>query len=169
MIVLETERLRLRRISPDDAEFMLGLLNEPSFIRNIGDRGVRTPDEARAYILNGPVASYERFGFGLLLIELKDSGAPAGICGLIKRDALEDVDIGYALLPEFWSRGYALEAASAVTAYARERLGLRRVLAITDPDNQSSIRLLVKLGFEYVKTVRLSEEAPEVKLFALDA
>ncbi len=168
MVVLETERLRLRRLSPDDAEFMLRLLNEPSFIENIGDRGVRTADDARAYILNGPVASYERFGFGLWLVELKESGAAAGICGLVKRDALGDADLGYALLPEFWSSGYASEAASAVLAYAGAKLRLRRLAAITDADNRNSIRLLERLGFRYVKMVRLSEEGPELKLFAAD-
>lgn len=145
---------------------MLRLLNEPSFIQNIGDKGVRTADDARAYILNGPVASYEKFGFGLWLVETKESREPVGICGLIKREALADVDLGYALLPEHWSRGYAFEAASAVMAYARERLGLRRLAAITDADNLASIRLLEKAGFRYEGLVRLSDDAPELKLFA---
>jgi ribosomal-protein-alanine N-acetyltransferase len=166
--VLETDRLRLRRLTHDDAAFMLRLLNEPSFIRNIGDRGVRTLDEARAYISNGPVASYEKHGFGMLLVELKDAGEPAGICGLLKRDALDDADLGYALLPEFWSKGYALEAASAVVADARERLGLRRVAAIVDSGNQSSIRLLERIGFKYECMIRLSDDAPELKLFAAE-
>jgi ribosomal-protein-alanine N-acetyltransferase len=167
-MILETDRLRLRELTPDDAEFMLRLLNEPSFIRNIGDRGVRTLEDARAYILNGPVASYERHGFGLWLIELKESGAPAGVCGLLKRDALEDVDLGYALVPEHWSRGYASEAASAVMSYAAERLGLRRVVAITDAGNQSSVRLLEKLGFRYERMVRMPGDDAELKLFASD-
>ena len=147
---------------------MLRLLNEPSFIENIGDRGVRTADDARAYISNGPVASYERHGFGLWMVELRESGAPVGICGLLKREALEDADLGYALLPEFWSRGYALEAASAVKAYAREGLGLKRLAAIVDAGNQSSIRLLERIGFRYEGMVRLSDDAPELKLFASD-
>jgi ribosomal-protein-alanine N-acetyltransferase len=168
MSVLETIRLRLRRLTHDDAEFILRLLNEPSFIRNIGDRGVRSLDDARSYITNGPVASYEKHGFGLWLVETRDSGAAVGICGLLKRDALEDVDLGYALVPEHWSRGYALEAASAVMAYAGEGLGLRRVVAITDAENQGSIRLLEKLGFRDEGMVRLSDDAPELKLFARD-
>src|SRR5713101_5466483 len=101
MLVLETKRLSLRRLSVDDAEFILKLLNEASFIQNIGDKGVRTIDDARSYIRNGPVASYEKFGFGLWLVEMKASGVRAGICGLLKRDVLEHVDIGYAFLPEF--------------------------------------------------------------------
>src|SRR6266850_4957425 len=134
-MVLETHRLRLRRLSVDDAEFILRLLNESSFIQNIGDRGVRTLDDARAYILKGPVASYEKFGFGLWLVETKASSAQIGICGLIKRDVLEDVDIGYALLPQFWSHGYALESASAVMSHAGERLGLKRVVAVVNSEN----------------------------------
>ena len=168
MFILETDRLRLRRLSVDDAEFILRLLNEPSFIQNIGDRGVRTIDDARAYILKGPIASYEKFGFGLWLIEEKGTGAPVGICGLLKRDVLEDVDIGYALLPEFWSQGYALESASAVVSYAGEKLGLKRVAAVTNSDNKSSIRLLEKMGFQYERMVRLSADAPEIKLFAAE-
>ncbi len=168
MTILETDRLRLRKLSTDDAEFILRLLNEPSFIQNIGDKGVRTRDDARSYILNGPVASYEKFGFGLWLVETRDSATPIGMCGLLKRDALEDVDIGYALVPEFWSRGYALESASAVLSHASKTLGMKRVVAITDPDNQSSIRLLEKMGFGFEKMIRLSEGAPEIKLFGRD-
>jgi len=165
-MILETERLQLRILSVDDAEFMLRLLNEPSFIQNIGDRGVRTIDDARAYILKGPIASYEEFGFGLWMVETRLENTPIGICGLLKRDVLDDVDIGYALLPEFWSQGYALESASAVTSYASERLGLKRVVAVVNADNQSSIRLLEKMGFKYERMVRLSEDASEIKLFA---
>jgi RimJ/RimL family protein N-acetyltransferase len=167
-MILETERLRLRRLLVDDAEFILRLLNEPSFIQTIGDRGVRTIDDARAYILKGPIASYEKSGFGLWLVETKSAGLPVGICGLLKRDVLEDVDIGYALLPEFWSQGYALESASAVMSYASEKLGLKRVVAVTNADNQSSIRLLEKMGFQYERMIRLAEDAPEIKLFAAE-
>ena len=167
-MIIETERLQLRRLSVDDAEFILRLLNEPSFIQNIGDRGVRTLDDARAYILKGPVASYEKFGFGLWMVETKPRATPIGICGLLKREVLEDVDIGYALLPEFWSQGYALESASAVMSYAREKLRATRVLAVVSTDNQSSIRLLEKLGFQFERMVRLSENAPEIKLFAAE-
>lgn len=168
MAVIETERLRLRRLTADDADFMLRVLNEPSFIENIGDRGVRTAEDARAYILRGPVASYERFGFGLYMVELKGSGAGVGICGLLKRDALGDVDLGYALLPEFWSQGYASEAAAGVLAYARGALGLGRVVAVVSPGNGASIRLLERLGFRYERMVRLSADDDEIKLFAAE-
>lgn len=168
MKILETERLLLRQFSTEDAEFILELLNEPSFIQNIGDRGVRTLADARAYILNGPVASYAKNGFGLYLVLLKETNESIGMCGLIKRDGLDDVDIGYAFLPKFWSRGYAVESALAVKAYARDVIGLKRVVAITDPANDGSIRVLEKIGLRFEKVVRLSEDDIELKLFAVD-
>lgn len=168
MNVLETERLNLRQMGAGDAEFILELLNEPSFVRNIGDKGVRTIDDAIQYILNGPVESYARLGFGLWLVELKDSNVSIGICGLLKRDALTDVDIGYAFLPRFWSMGYAYESASAVMSYAMNVLGLKRLLAITSQDNAGSIKVLEKLGLKFDRMVRLSEDESEIKLFATD-
>jgi RimJ/RimL family protein N-acetyltransferase len=163
--VLETDRLSLRWLRADDAEFILELLNDPSFLRFIGDKGVRTLADARDYILNGPVEMYARLGFGLYLTELKEGGVPIGVCGLIKRDGLDDVDIGFALLPRFWSKGYAYEAASAVMAYGKDALGLERIVAITSPDNHASGRLLEKLGLRFERMVRLSEDAEEVRLF----
>ncbi|HET9906195.1 MAG TPA: GNAT family N-acetyltransferase [Anaerolineales bacterium] len=168
MKILETERLILRQFSTDDADFILRLLNEPSFIQNIGDRGVRTLDDARSYILRVPVASYEKNGFGLNLVTLRETGSSIGMCGLIKRDELEDVDIGYAFLPEYWSRGYAVEAATAVKEYARTVIGLKRLVAITDPENQASIRVLEKIGLRFERMIRLSEDDIELKLLAAD-
>jgi len=168
LTILETERLLLRQFSTEDAEFILELLNEPSFIQNIGDRGVRTLADASSYILNGPVASYVKNGFGLYLVSLKETNESIGMCGLIKRDSLEDVDIGYAFLPKFWCRGYAVESAQAVKAYAKDGLGLKRIVAITDPANEGSIRILEKLGLRFEKMVRLSEDDIELKLFAVD-
>ena len=164
-IVLETERLVLRRLSTDDAEFILELLNQPSFLQYIGDKGVRNIDDAINYIKTGPVASYERFGFGLYLVELKDTAVPIGICGLLKRDTLPDVDVGFALLPDYWSRGYAFEAAAAVMNYGKEVLGLRRIVAITSLDNKASIRLLEKIGLKFERLIKLAEDQPEVRLF----
>ena len=169
MKVLETDRLILRWLSTDDAAFILELLNEPSFLQYIGDKGVRTLEDARNYILNGPVDMYARLGFGLYLTELKESGSPLGICGLIKRDGLEDVDIGFAFLPRFWAKGYAYESAAAVLAYAKDVLGLKRIVAITSPDNHASGRLLEKLGLRFERMMRLSEDAEEVRLFGTDA
>jgi RimJ/RimL family protein N-acetyltransferase len=167
--VLETERLILRTQSAEDAELVLRLMNEPSFLRFIGDRGVRTLDDARSYILKGPVDMYERLGFGLYLTELKKDGVPIGICGLVKRDFLEDVDIGFAFLPEHWGQGYAHEAAAAVMEHAKGALGLKRIVAITNPDNQSSIRLLEKLGLRFERMIRVAPESSDIKLFAWDA
>jgi RimJ/RimL family protein N-acetyltransferase len=169
MKILETDRLILRQFSTEDAAFILGLVNEPSFIQNIGDRGVRTLEDARAYILRIAISSYEKNGFGLYLVELKDSGQAIGMCGLIKRDGLADVDIGYAFLPRFWLKGYAVEAAAAVKDFARDALGLKRLVAITDPANQGSIRVLEKIGLKYEKMVRLSADDIELKLFSADA
>jgi RimJ/RimL family protein N-acetyltransferase len=166
MKVLETERLILRRLTVEDSEFILELLNDPSWLRFIGDRGVRTLDAARDYILKTLVAMYERLGFGLYLTELKDEGIPIGICGLIKRDSLEDVDIGFAFLPKFRGNGYAFESALAVMAYGKRTFGLNRLAAITSPDNYGSARLLEKLGFNFERMVRLSDDNAEVSLFA---
>ena len=168
MTVLQTERLSIRRLSIEDAPFILELVNEPSWIRFIGDRGVRSLDAARAYLLKGPIAMYERCGFGLYLVARKDDGVPLGMCGLIQRDALPDVDIGFAFLPRYWGKGYALEAAAAVLAYGRSALGLGRIVAITSPDNQSSIKLLEKIGFVFERRTRLTAEGSEVNLFALE-
>ena len=167
--ILETDRLVLRRMSLDDDAFIRTLLNEPSFLRYIGDRGVRTLDDARRYIADGPLASYERRGFGLYIVETKGDRAPIGICGLLKRDTLEHPDIGFAFLPRFWSRGYAYESASAVLSYGRDVLAIPCILAITSPDNEASIKLLTRLGFSYEGTRRLTEAAPEVKVFAIGA
>ena len=168
MKILETERLILQQASTDDAEFILALLNEPSFIHNIGDRGVRTLDEARDYIINRMVASYENFGFGMYLVILKGTGIPTGLCGLVKRDGLDDVDIGYAFLPQYWSKGYATESALAVKEYAKDTVGLERLVGITAPKNQGSIQVLEKIGLEFEKMVRLSEDDIELKLYATD-
>jgi [ribosomal protein S5]-alanine N-acetyltransferase len=165
---LETERLILRQFSPADASLILELLNEPSFIQNIGDRGVRTLADAERYIETGPAASYARNGFGLYLVQLKESNESIGMCGLIKQDALEDVDVGYAFLPRYWSRGYAIESVLALLEYAKSIIRLKRVVAIVDPSNQGSVRVLEKAGFRLEKMVRLSADDIELKLFAIE-
>lgn len=168
MKALESDRLLLRRFNVDDAQFILTLLNEPSFLRYIGDKKVRNLEDARQYILNGPIASYERHGFGLGLVELRESHTPIGMCGLLKREELPDPDIGFALLPDFWSNGFAFEAATAVLQDAGERLRIQRVLAITSLDNDASIRLLERLGFRFQKVITLSASGEHVKLFKRD-
>ena len=168
MNVLETTRLNLRQLSVEDAEFMLGLLNEPSFLRFIGDRGVRTVEDSRQYILKGPVESYERLGFGMWLVELKESQVPIGLCGLVKRDFLPDVDIGFAFLPGFWSKGYAYESAAAVKDYARNVLGIKRLVAIVNPDNNTSGKLLEKIGLTFERMLTLPESGREIRLFSVE-
>ena len=167
MTVLETERLSLRPITVDDAEFILALLNEPSFLRYIGDKQVRNLEDARQYILNGPVASYQRHGLGLLLAGLRESRTPIGMCGLLKRDELPEPDIGFALMPDFWNKGFAFEAAAAVLQDAHDRLKLQRILAITSLDNDPSIKLLERLGFKFERVTRLAPDREEIKLFVL--
>jgi len=168
LIVLETDRLVLRRLTLNDAPFIVELLNQPSFLRFIGDRGVRDQQTARQYLLKGPIASYEKHGFGLNLVFLKDSGDPIGICGLLKRDTLPDVDVGFAFLPAHWRKGYAREAAQAILAHARAAHGLKRVVAITSPGNVASIGVLEKIGLKFETVTRLGDDPREVKLFGID-
>ena len=168
MDILETERLVLCKLTIEDAEFMLELLNDSLFLRYIGDRGVRNRADARKYILNGPIDSYDRHGFGLYMTKLKDSEIPIGICGLLKRESLEDVDLGFAFLPKFRRNGYAFESASAVLEYGRTIFGLNRIVAVTSPDNYSSIRVLEKLGLTYQKMVIWPEDEVQCKLFAVN-
>lgn len=165
MKILETKRLLLRQVTFGDAEFVLKLLNEPSFIQNIGDRGVRTLEDARNYISDRIIASYENFSFGMYLVTLKSTGEAAGLCGLVKRDGLDDVDIGYAFFSRYWSKGYATEAALAVKEYAKVTVGLKRLVAITDPANQGSVRVLEKIGLKFEKMIRLSKDDIELKLY----
>lgn len=166
---IHTPRLRLRRFEgdrPGEAAFMLQLLNDPSFLRHIGDRGVRTLEAARDYIAMGPVLSYQRHGFGMNIIELAATGASVGVCGLVKRDALPGPDLGYALLPAHAGHGYATEAANAVLAHARDSLHIERVLAITDPGNAASIALLTKLGFAFESMLQLTPGEAPLRLYA---
>lgn len=166
MKILETERTILREINEPDAEFILDLLNQPSFIRYIGDRNVRSVDEAREFIESRFKESYKKFGFGLWTVESKTTDEAMGICGFVKRDGLPDADIGFAFLPQHEKKGYAFESAAAVMKYGREVLNLGRVLAITSKDNESSGRLLAKLGFKFERLISLSDDAEELKLFS---
>jgi ribosomal-protein-alanine N-acetyltransferase len=163
-VVTETGRLVLRRLRSDDCAFILELLNDPSWIRYIGNKGVRTLEGARTYLDKGPLKMYQELGFGLNLVELKESHEPIGICGLIKRPGLESIDIGFAFLPQFRGQGYAAEAASATLAHARQALGLSRIVAIVTPDNEPSRRLLRKTGFQLEGTVRLEPDGQELEL-----
>ena len=165
---IETTRTILRELTADDAEFMLDLLNQPSFIKYIGDRNVRDVEQARDYIETRFIASYKKFGFGLYLVELKQDNAPIGINGFVKRDSLPDADIGFAFLPQFCGQGYAVESAHAAMQYGKDILGLKRVLAITSQDNESSGKLLEKIGLKFESLIKQPHDTAELKLFSTD-
>ncbi len=154
-IVCESARLVMRRVRDDDAGFIFELLNDPDWIRYIGDKNIRTPDDARRYIDATLRAMTARNGFGLDVVERKADGVPLGLCGLIKRDALDDIDLGFAFLPAFRGAGYAREAALAVLAYGERAFALHRVAAITSPDNARSIHLVETLGFAFQRVIEL--------------
>lgn len=168
MPALTTARLTLTPMSPADAPFMLGLLNEPAWLRSIGDRGIRTIDQAREYIEQGSVRSFAQRGFGSFLVRVKTAGIPIGVCGLYQRDYLPDPDIGFAFLPQFTGQGYALESAAATLAHGRTTLNLPRILAITTPANTASIRLLDKLGLRFDRLIRVPTRDEELRLFTTD-
>jgi RimJ/RimL family protein N-acetyltransferase len=168
MIVLPTERLDLRQLEACDAPFMLELLNDPSFIANIGDRGVRTVEDAARFIQDRMIPSYARYGYGLYLVELRATGVAMGICGLVRRDYLDDPDIGFAFLPQFRGEGYALESATAVSAHAFGALQLPRLLAITSPHNTRSMHLLEKIGLRFERMITPPGEATEIRVYTSD-
>ena len=163
MTRLDTERLELHPFTEADADFVLLLLNEPSFLRYIGDRGVHDLDSARRYIVDGPVAGYARYGHGLLRVVRRSDGASIGMCGVLRRDSLPDPDLGFSFFPDYWSQGYAQESARAVMDHARQSLDIGRILAITTQDNGPSMRLLGKLGFRFDRMVTMGAE--ELRLF----
>jgi ribosomal-protein-alanine N-acetyltransferase len=163
---LETARLSLRRLTLDDAPFMVALYNEPSFLENIGDRGVRNVDDAQRFLRDGPLAMYARHGFGLWHVSRRSDGAALGLCGLLKRDTLPDVDIGYAYFPAFWGQGYAFEAVSATLVHAARAFRLSRVVAVVSPGNTGSIRVLEKAGMRFERMHALDSDEPEVCLYA---
>ena len=167
MIVIETPRLRLRTATLDDAPFYLALVNEPAFIDAIGDRGIRTVTAARRAIVDGPMAMQRSLGHSLCLVERKHDGAPIGMCGLIKRDTLPHVDIGYAILAQYAGQGYATEAAAGVLAHAAS-LGMERVLAITSPGNAGSNAVLRRIGMRFEKTVHLAQGDPGTLLYSYE-
>jgi RimJ/RimL family protein N-acetyltransferase len=165
MRVLDTPRLTLRTVEFDDADFYVELVNDPLWIRYIGPRDIKTPEAAREAIRKGPMDMQHRLGFSLYVVQRKEDGARMGLCGLIKRDSLQDVDIGYALLPDYRGQGYVYEAASAVVDYARDNVGLKRLVAIISPDNESSAKVLGKLGFAWEQTFVFPGETRSTSLY----
>ncbi len=162
---LRTARLELRPLTPGDAPFLLRILNDPDFVRFVGDRGVRTVEQAGEYLRERMLEPFARDGYGQFLVRVAATGEAAGTCGLLKRDALDDVDLGFAFLPAFRGRGYAREAAAAVLEHARDDLGIPRVVAITAPDNDRSARLLEQLGLRFERTVQLEPGGTALRLF----
>ena len=165
MAVIETERLSLSQLTLDDCDFIIELLNEPSFSRYIGDKGVRTADDARQYLEEGPIRQYREFGYGLYRVAERGAGQSVGICGLVNRDAFDIPDLGFAFLKAFWSLGYATESSAAVMRHARDELGMDRVIAMADGENQRSTRVLDKLGFTYETMVTMPDETEAVRQY----
>ena len=164
MNIVETPRLSLREMDGGDAPFILRLLNEDGFLKFIGDKGVRSIADACDYISKGPVHSYRQHGFGLYLTSLKD-GTPIGMCGLVKRDTLPDVDLGFAFAEQYWSRGYASESAGAVLRHGYETLRLERIVAITAVDNRGSMAVLERIGLHLGGRVKMAEDGPQLNLY----
>ena len=154
-------------MSSDDREFIFDLVNEPSFKKYIGDKDVNSLEDADRYLREGPIGHYERFGYGLFLVSLKETETPAGICGLIQREEFDDPDIGFAFLKRHRKQGYAIESSRVVLAHGFDTLDLRRIIAMADSDNIPSINLLKKLGFMYEKDVRMPDDDHDISLFAL--
>lgn len=169
MKILETERLSLREFNIEDAAFILVLLNNPTWLLYVGDRNIRSLEDAQNYLIHGPIKSYSTNGFGLSLVSLKDSDTPIGMCGLIRRHGLENVDIGVALLPQFTGKGYGVEIATATMIYAKNKLGIEKMVAITSEDNTHSIKLLNKIGLHFERMITLADDSDPLMLFIEEA
>lgn len=165
--IIESERLLLRKFTPEDAGFIVELVNTEGWIKYIGNKKISNVDQAKDYLNNGPLKSYQVNGFGLWLVQEKSTGRPVGMCGLIKRDSLPNIDIGFALLPGYSKQGYAYEIAKKTLQYAFEQLQQETILAITLPDNQSSIRLLEKLGMKYIKDFTSKDTTEQLALYEI--
>ena len=164
--ILATERLLLRQFTINDTSFIIELVNSPGWKENIGDRNITTEEQAREYLLNGPLRSYAVNGFGLWLVEMKSDRTPIGMCGILKRDNLENPDIGFAFLPAFTGKGFACEMAIATMTFAKDTLKLPVIFAITIPANKASIKLLEKIGLRFVKTLNSPDDRKELRLFS---
>ncbi len=165
--LIETDRLKLRAITIDDTELMLAVWNDPAFMRNVMDRGIRTPEQAREALQEGALKLFADFGYGPYCISLKSDGSMIGICGLFRRENLDDPDIGFAVLPDYCGQGYAGEAAAAVVAYARDDLGLGALTAIVSPGNAASIRLIEKLGLTFDSMITMPGEDDAMCLYSM--
>ena len=164
--ILETERLRLREFTLDDTQFIIDLLNSPGWLKYIGDRNIKTEEQAVNYLKNGPMKSYAQNGFGLSLVERKEDKKAIGMCGIIRRDNLDSPDIGFAFLPEYNGQGYAYEIAYATLQYANDQLKFSKIAAITLPQNEKSIRLLEKIGLKFIKPFSFPNSQEELLLYS---
>jgi RimJ/RimL family protein N-acetyltransferase len=164
---IETERLQMRWLTLDDADLMLAVWNDPAFVRNVGDRGIRTEQQARDAMQKGVLNLYESYGYGPYRVALKDDDTPIGIIGMFRREGLSVPDIGYALLPDYCGKGYAFEASRAVINYARDELALERMYAIISPGNTASIGLSKKLGLEFDRMHRMPGDDDEICLYGI--
>ena len=170
--IIETVRLILRKFTLHDAAFVLELLNTPTWLQFIGDRNVLSIEDAENYLKNGTLKSYQEHGFGFYAViekaEMSDrSSKIIGMCGLIKRDSLPDIDIGFAFLPNFVSKGFGYEAASATLNYAKNTLKIDRIIAIVNPENEKSIGLIRKIGMQFEKMIKFGDEEKELMLFEI--
>ena len=165
---LRTERLELCWLTPDDAPMMLAVWNDPAFLRHVGDRGIRNLEQARAAIEAGPLSLYSQYGYGPFRLRLRDESVDIGICGLFRRDTLDEPDIGFAILPDYCGRGLGYESSVAVLDHARHTLGLDAVTAIVSPENAASIGLLEKLGLHYDRAIRMPGDEHDVSLYRID-
>lgn len=168
MNVFTTERLTISHFNVNDSAFILELMNTPGWIKFVGDRGIKTIDDAKNYLTNKMLGSYTEFGFGMYAVRLKNSKITIGMCGLVKREGLEDVDIGFAFLPNYNGQGYAFEAASATMNYAINDLELKRIVAITLKENTSSIKLLEKIGLQFEENINIADDPEELMLFGMN-
>ena len=166
--MLHTERLTLAKLSFDDVDFIFDLLNEPTFKRFIGDKGIHTKDLALQYLRDVPLRQYEHHGFGLYRVGVGEENIAAGICGLVSREGFTDPDLGFAFLHAHWGQGYACESSLAVLAESRDKFSLRRIIAMADEDNAASIHLLEKLGFRYEQMVTMPGETEAIRQYALE-
>jgi len=162
-----TVRLELHRLTLEDVDLMLAVWNDPAFMRHVGDRGIRTQDEARQAMAEGPLKLYEKYGYGPYRVVLRDGGAAIGICGIFRRDGLADADIGFAILPQYCGRGYAFEAAQAVVEFARNDLGLTTLTAIVSPENAASVGLIRKLGLSFERMYRWPDSGDQVAIYRM--
>jgi ribosomal-protein-alanine N-acetyltransferase len=165
--LIETERLTMRRITPHDADLMLAVWNDPAFVRYVGDRGIRTIEQAAKAIEEGAMRLFSEHGFGPYRMALKTDDTAVGICGIFAREGMDEPDLGFSVLPEFCKRGFAYESAVAVIRHARVDLKLPRLTAIVSPENAASVGLIEKLGLQFERMIRLPGENSDISLYAV--